>query len=291
MKAPAPAVKAAVEALLGDRAGARWTLLGGSALNTLWRVDTNARSCCVKLNSAMRGAMFDAEAEGLAELARSGAIRVPAVLGSGTVDDHAFLALEWLELAGRGRDAALGRALAAMHRTTAARFGWHRDNTIGTTPQGNAWLDDWAAFFCERRLRPQLELARANGHARFIADADALLATVPALLADHAPKPSLLHGDLWSGNAAALADGTAVLLDPAVYYGDREADLAMTELFGGFDAAFYEAYRAAWPLPAGYERRRTLYNLYHVLNHLNLFGGSYGEAVQRMTRELLARVA
>jgi fructosamine-3-kinase len=285
MDAPAPAVKAAVEALLGC-ASTRWVRLGGSALNVLWRAD--APTCaCVKVNTAARLPMLEAEAAGLRELAHCGAIRVPGVLGCGVADGHAFLALEWLDLAPSGRDAALGRALAQMHRTTAPRFGWHRDNTIGTTPQANAWLDDWSGFFVERRLRPQLDLARANGHARYAIDPDALLAAVPALLDGHAPPPSLLHGDLWSGNAAALDDGTPVLLDPAVYYGDRETDLAMTALFGGFGSSFYDAYEEAWPLPAGHERRRALYNLYHVLNHLNLFGASYGAQAQRMIRASL----
>ena len=171
----------------------------------------------------------------------------------------------------------------------APRFGWPRDNTIGTTPQVNAWGDDWAEFFRDRRIAPQLALAARNGHGGALQrDGERLLAAIPALLAGHAPAPSLLHGDLWSGNAACLATGEPVIFDPAVYYGDREADLAMTELFGGFGADFYAAYRDAWPLPDGYERRRTLYNLYHVLNHLNLFGGGYGAQAETMIARLLA---
>ena len=180
-------------------------------------------------------------------------------------------------------------ALAQLHRTTAEAYGWHRDNTIGTTPQDNARTEDWAAFFRDRRIAPQLALAARNGHGgRLQRAGERLLAAMPLLLAGHAPVASLLHGDLWSGNAARLASGEPVIFDPAVYFGDRETDLAMTELFGGFPAAFHAAYRAAWPIDAGYPVRRTLYNLYHVLNHLNLFGGGYGAQAEAMIGQLLA---
>ncbi len=267
----------------------RWREQGGSALNATWRLDAAGGAWFVKVNRADRLPMLEAEAAGLAELAACGALRVPRPLATGREGVHAFLVLEWLEIGAGGHDAALGRALAALHRHTAPRFGWHRDNTIGTTPQLNAWHDDWAAFFVACRLRPQLEWVRERGFPRAAQDAGARLAdAVPRLLAGHRPVPSLLHGDLWSGNAGALATGEPVLFDPAVYYGDREADLAMTELFGGFSADFHAAYRAAWPLDAGYERRRPLYNLYHVLNHANLFGGGYLAQAGRMVDALLA---
>jgi fructosamine-3-kinase len=265
-----------------------WTSTGGSALNRAWRVESRAGRWFVKVNRADRLPMFDAEAAGLAELAAAGALRVPRPVGCGSDGGQAFLVLEWLELGGRGDPAALGRALAMLHRHTAERFGWWRDNTIGTTPQKNDWHDDWCSFFVECRLRPQFELAAARGaSARWHADAARLLAAVPQLLAGHAPAPALLHGDLWGGNAGALPGGEPVIYDPAVYYGDRETDLAMTELFGGFGAAFHAAYEDAWPLPPGYARRRTLYNLYHVVNHANLFGGSYAAQAQAMIAELL----
>jgi fructosamine-3-kinase len=275
---------------LGVAAGElRCRSLGGSALNSTWCAESPAGRWFVKVNRADRLPMLEAEAAGLALLAASGAVRVPRAQACGSDGAHAFLALEWLELGGGGHDATLGRALAAMHRQTAPRFGWHRDNTIGTTPQVNAWHDDWAAFFVARRLRPQLEWVKERGFPRAAQDAGARLAdAVPRLLAGHRPVPSLLHGDLWSGNAGALPTGEPVLFDPAVYYGDREADLAMTELFGGFGGAFYAAYEAAWPLPPGYTRRRQLYNLYHVLNHANLFGGGYLAQAQRMIDGLLA---
>ena len=187
--------------------------------------------------------------------------------------DHGsdFIVLEQLDLKRNGDWAALAQLLAKLHRTTGPRFGWHRDNWIGATPQINDWRDDWATFFQECRLRPQLELARQNGFS-FSVPAD--------LLKDHRPQPSLLHGDLWSGNAGFIEEGP-VIFDPAVYYGDREADIAMTELFGGFPARFYDAYNEALPLPDGYETRKHLYNLYHLLNHLNIFGAGYLAQVQR----------
>ena len=168
--------------------------------------------------------------------------------------------------------------LAAAHREAGPRFGWSRDNYIGSTPQANGWCDDWAEFWRERRLRPQLELAARKGFNLGRID------PVP-VLQNHKPQPALLHGDLWSGNAGFTADGP-VVLDPAVYYGDREADLAMTELFGGFPREFYDAYNKAWPLESGYPRRKHLYNLYHLLNHLNLFGGGYLAQVKATLRLL-----
>ena len=273
----------------GDTRASRWTNLGGTPLNGTWRLDAPARRLFVKTNAAARLPMLEAEAEGLAELVRAAAVRVPAPVACGCAGDVAYLALEWLDFGHGGRDAALGRALAALHRVCAPAFGWHRDNTIGTTPQDNTRGDDWARFFRDRRIAPQLALAARNGHGGALQrDGEKLLAAIPALLASHAPPASLLHGDLWSGNAACLASGAPVLFDPAVYFGDRETDLAMTELFGGFGADFHAAYRAAWPLPDGYTRRRTLYNLYHVLNHLNLFGGGYRAQAHAMIAELLA---
>ena len=192
-------------------------------------------------------------------------MRVPRILDQG----KAFIALEHLDLQRQGDWAALGRMLARLHRVTGKRFGWHRDNYIGATPQHNAWCDDWLEFWRERRLRPQLEWAGIG--------LDSL--EVCELLAGHRPVPSLLHGDLWNGNAGFTADGP-VLYDPAVYYGDRETDLAMTELFGGFAPQFYAAYRREYPLEAGYETRKHLYNLYYLLNHLNLFGGGYRAQVE-----------
>ncbi len=186
--------------------------------------------------------------------------------------------MERLELGGRADWPAMGRMLAALHRKTSDRFGWIRDNWIGLSPHKNGWREDWAVFFIEKRLVPQAEQAGKNGFSVELPD-------VKTLLEGHNPEPSLLHGDLWSGNAGFTAEGP-VIFDPAVYYGDREADLAMTELFGGFPDEFYAAYEEAYPLAAGYQTRKHLYNLYHLLNHLNLFGGGYLGQVKSTLRLL-----
>ena len=210
--------------------------------------------------------MYAAEAGGLRAL-RAAGVRAPEPFDHGLRDGKAFIEMERLQLGARADWPALGRMLAALHRNTADRFGWESDNWIGLAPQKNGWSDSWASFFLEKRLNPQAARAKRNGHKIELPD-------VNKLLEGHRPKASLLHGDLWSGNAGFTAEGP-VIFDPAVYYGDREADLAMTELFGGFPREFYAAYDEAFPLPAGYATRKHLYNLYHLLNHLNIFGGSY----------------
>jgi len=213
---------------------------------------------------AGRADAFAAEVDGLDALRPH--VRVPKVLDHGVRDRKAYLRLEFLQLQRTGDWKAMGRMLANLHRQTGRRFGWHRDNYIGLAPQINTWRDEWAGFFLEFRLRPQASKAGLD---------------LPklTLLDSHRPQPSLLHGDLWNGNAGFTSEGP-VVFDPAVYYGDREADLAMTELFGGFPREFYDAYNAAWPLAPGYAKRKHLYNLYHLLNHLNIFGGSYRGQVE-----------
>lgn len=241
--------------------------VSGGCIHQSYRVLISGTARFLKVNGEAFADAFAAEADGLAAL-RSAGLRAPKPLAHGVAGSQAYLVLEFLDLKRSGDFAALGRMLAAAHRASGPRFGWSRDNYIGATPQANGWSEDWAAFWRERRLRPQLELARKNG---FDLNAD----SASAILYGHKPEPSLLHGDLWSGNAGFLPDGTPLVFDPAVYYGDREADLAMTELFGGFPREFYMAYNKVLPLPEGYERRKHLYNLYHLLNHLNLFGGGY----------------
>lgn len=247
----------------------------------------------VKLNDAAHAAMFAAEYEGLLEIRRTGTVRVPEPLCHGVIGGQAYLVLEHLDLRrGGGGAERFGRELAAMHRHTRSAYGWSRDNTIGTSPQLNTGpedpLEDWTQFWRQRRLGFQLDLAARSGHSRLAGPGERLLEVLPALFGDHRPPASLLHGDLWSGNQACCADGSPVIFDVAVYYGDRETDLAMTELFGRLPEAFYAAYREAWPLPAGYALRRDLYNLYHMLNHLNLFGGSYLAQAEALIRRVLA---
>jgi protein-ribulosamine 3-kinase len=250
----------------------------GGSINRTLRLPTQAGALLLKLNAAESADLFEAEADGLAALAEAEAVAVPAVLAVGKTASAAYLAIEWIDLAGRSDEAErrLGRALARQHRVTAPDFGWRRDNFIGSTQQPNGRDDRWPRFFAERRLRFQLELAaRAGLPADAALRGEALIASIDRFFAAGEPEPALLHGDLWSGNWGATRDAVPYLYDPAVYFGDREADLAMTRLFGGFGEEFYRAYAEAWPLGPGWRRRVDLYNLYHVLNHFNLFGKGY----------------
>lgn len=245
----------------------------------------------VKLHAATHLPMFIAEAQGLAELASVRALRVPAPIVWGEAEGQAFLVLEYLPLDGPERPDRLGEGLAAMHRHTAASFGFKQDNFIGTTPQRNTSSSDWVSFWAACRLTPQLVLAGQNGaDHELLRQGEALVEGLSAFFTDYRPVPSLLHGDLWGGNYGYLTEGEPVIFDPAVYYGDREADIAMTELFGGFPVRFRQAYEACWPLDPGYAVRRQLYNLYHVLNHFNLFGGSYAAQAERLIRRLLSEL-
>lgn len=267
--------------------------VAGGSINACYRWPSAGGALFVKIAARASLAAFAAEAAGLAELSAARTLRVPQVRASGHTDTAAFLALEWIEAGAPDRECErrLGAGLAALHAVTAERFGWERDNTIGRTPQENGWMADWAGFFRERRLRPQLELAAQNGFAGTLADrGERLLESLPALLSGHTPRASLLHGDLWGGNWLASTAGDPVIFDPAVYFGDRETDVAMTRLFGGFGSSFYRAYQAAAPLPAGAELRGELYNLYHVLNHANLFAGGYPRQARTIIDRLLAQL-
>jgi protein-ribulosamine 3-kinase len=274
------------------------TTVAGGCIHEALRIDgrshTAARTFFAKVNEAEKEPLFASEADGLAALAQAGALRVPGVVARGADEEHAWLVLEWLELAplDAASGARLGRALAAQHRLPHRRFGWPRDNHIGATPQSNAECDDWHAFFRDRRLHAQLRLAARNRlPSRLIDRGERLLADSAAFFSTYRPAPSLLHGDLWPGNAAALHGGTPVTFDPAVYVGDREADVAMTELFGGFPRDVLAAYREAWPLDGGYTTRRELYNLYHLLNHANLFFGEYVRRSEDTIGRLIAEIA
>ncbi len=281
---------------IGEASGTPFTVdstrnIGGGCINSAYRVSDGERTYFVKTNDASLSEMFEAEAEGLNEMAATETIRVPRPICWGTAAGQAYLVLENLEMGGSAPPDRFGRALAAMHRSTAERFGWHRDNVIGATPQPNGWDSDWVSFWREKRLGFQLELAARNGATRSLLNGgEELKERFPALLDGYTPVPSLLHGDLWGGNWAATSAGEPVIFDPATYYGDREADLAMTELFGGPGARFYDAYNDAWPVAPGYGVRKTLYNLYHILNHFNLFGGGYASQADRMIGRLLSEL-
>ena len=259
--------------------------IGGGCINETFRLG----NYFVKSNAPDRLDMFEVERLGLDALHTTGSVRVPQPICSGTSPGQAFLVLEFLPL-GRANSSShtrLGQQLAALHRTTSEYFGWERDNFIGATRQPNTPTDSWVDFLREQRLGHMLRLAGDCGLS--FHGADTLLDHLDRFF-EKPPPPSLLHGDLWSGNAGTLEDGDPVIFDPAVYFGDREADLAMTRLFGGFGPSFYQAYEDVWPLPPGHEVRVELYNLYHVLNHAILFGGSYAHQAQTMIESLLGHL-
>jgi fructosamine-3-kinase len=256
--------------------------LGGGCINETFRLG----NYFIKSNSPSRIDMFELEHLGLAALHDTGTVKVPRPICSGVTRDRSYLVLEFLTLADSSSRAQeiLGRQLADLHRTTTDHFGWPRDNYIGTTSQPNTPSSSWVDFLRESRLGHMLRLAGDYGFS--FRGADTLLDNLDCFF-EEPPPPSLLHGDLWGGNSGALTNEVPVIFDPAVYYGDREADLAMTQLFGGFNSSFYRAYQEAWPLPPGYELRTELYNLYHILNHSILFGGSYARQAQSMIDSLL----
>ena len=267
--------------------------VGGGCINETYRIEGNGQRFFVKLNIADGLDMFAAEAAGLQEIYGSRTLRVPVPVCWGKNRFKAWLVLEYLAMGGvsAGDAAALGSGLAAMHRLSSEKFGWERENTIGATPQINEFSSDWVSFWRRFRLGYQLKLAQVNGHTgKLQTQGEQLMAQLESFFPGQKPTASLLHGDLWSGNYGFDSAGQPVLFDPAVYFGDRETDIAMTELFGGFSAVFYAAYREAYPLDPGYATRKTLYNLYHILNHLNLFGGGYLHQAEQMMSRLLAEI-
>jgi fructosamine-3-kinase len=259
----------------------------GGCINETTTVSDGDRHFFVKTNRANCLEMFIAEAIALQQIYATKTMRVPQPVCWGSAGESAsYLVMENLNLGGKQDWAAMGQHLAAMHRVTSEQgFGWERNNTIGATPQVNDWTEDWLDFWISHRLGFQIKLAKRKGWRCPIAESQIYEAIAP-MFANYQPQPAMVHGDLWGGNAA-FADGEPVIYDPAFYYGDREVDLAMTELFGGFPAHFYQAYQASYPLDAGYQSRKTLYNLYHVLNHFNLFGGGYGAQANRMIDEIV----
>jgi protein-ribulosamine 3-kinase len=266
------------------------TPVDGGSINEAYQLyGADGARYFLKLNESRHLPLFVAEATGLKIIAATNTVRVPAPITHGNTDEQSYLVLEHLELSSRGNAKRLGEQLAVLHRCRGNNFGFLQDNFIGTTPQPNAWAADWVTFWRKHRLGFQLKLATENGYGGSLQSlGEKLLDALPAFFTGYTPQPSLLHGDLWSGNHAFLADGTPTIFDPAVYYGDRECDLAMTELFDGYPAEFYAAYRAAYPLDPGYTTRRELYNLYHILNHTNLFGGGYARQAEQMMHRLLA---
>ena len=268
-------------------------VIGGGCINRAYQISDDTRHYFVKCNTPGNLAMFEAEAAGLNEIMQSHTIRVPQPICHGQDRHASWLVLEYIVMAngGHGSAAALGKQLAAMHRTVATNYGWFRSNTIGETAQHNQNSSNWVDFWRDRRLRYQLDLASEHGYGGKLQTlGEQLLIHLEHFFSDTPPSPSLLHGDLWGGNYAYDEAGDPVIFDPAVYYGDREADIAMTELFGGFSPDFYSAYRCDYPLDSGYNTRKVIYNLYHILNHLNLFGSSYRHQAEQTMSWLLAEI-
>ncbi len=268
--------------------------IAGGDINSAYRLQGANRSYFVKLNRSELLPMFEAELAGLEELSQTKTVRIPTAIVCGTTDSHSFLVLENIEfgLSTPASDRLLGQQIAQLHQLQQLYFGWHRHNTIGSMPQSNNRCENWLTFWREQRLSFQLNLAAQKGYGgRLQTSGIRLLSDMDVFFTDYKVKPALLHGDLWAGNAAVDECGNPVIFDPACYYGDRETDLAMTELFGGFSQDFYAAYQDIYPLDPNYSTRKSLYNLYHLLNHLNLFGGSYLRQSENTIFMLLAELS
>jgi len=256
----------------------RVTPLSGGSINLAAKLDTTAGVFFLKANDAMKyPGMFEKEASGLEKLSSTNTITIPQVIMAGETQDQSFLVLEFIE--GRARQSdfwtSFGTSLALLHKNYGNHFGFEEDNFIGSLRQSNKQHATWINFFIEERLERQLKLAMSGGS--MTSDDEKSFSQLYRRLEDLIPieAPSLIHGDLWSGNFITGKDGHACLIDPAVYYGHREMDLAMSRLFGGFDADFYEAYQQESPLEAGFEDRVDIHNLYPLMVHVNLFGGGY----------------
>lgn len=265
--------------------------VGGGDINQAWRISDNRHAFFVKINDANKADMFVAEAEGLDALAEAEAIRIPKPICWGIVNNQSYLVMESLSLSGRENSTLFGQQLAKMHQHKQNKFGWHRNNTIGSTPQINNPEEDWIEFWRKHRLGFQLNLALENGAQKKLGEkGERLMADFPVLFNNYNPEPSILHGDLWSGNWSSDEQGNPVIYDPAVYFGDHETDLAMMELFGSPGNSFFAAYREVFPIDAGYPVRRILYNLYHTLNHYNLFRGGYASQAESMIDRILSEI-
>lgn len=263
--------------------------IGGGCINFALKISDGSRSLFLKLNTLDRAFMFAAEAEGLQQMASTHTVRVPHPITHGQTAKHSFLVLEWIDW-GRpcaASERALGIQLARLHQSTQNSFGWVMDNTIGSTPQPNPLLQDGIEFLRDHRLGHQIHLARRKG-AR-LPLSESLLERLPEYFESYTPVPSLLHGDLWSGNQSTDSEGQPVIYDPACYFGDREAEFGIIHMFGGFSRAFFKGYQDTWPLHETHERRQDLHLLYHQLNHWNLFGGGYLQEAESTLQRLLKK--
>ncbi len=267
--------------------------VSGGDINQAYLLQVGQRSYFIKINQANMLDMFKAEQAGLNEISATHTIRVPEPLSCGLANNHCYLLMENLNLKSGSpvSDRQLGILLAQLHQIEQPYFGWFRNNTIGSTAQINNRNESWPAFWCAMRINLQLELAVNNRFSgRLQSRGELLCENLGEFFTSHHPHPSLVHGDLWAGNAAVIDQDQPVIYDPACYYADREVDIAMTELFGGFSSDFYASYNDAYILEPGYKTRKKLYNLYHILNHLNLFGSAYLNQAESMIESLLAEI-
>ncbi len=263
------------------------TPTAGGCINNSLRLATNRGVYFLKWNPSIPGDMFEKEAKGLELLRNAGELKIPQVITWGKLEEKNYLLLENIEAAPLSRDywEDFGRSLASLHKNhTYSNYGLDHDNYIGSLPQNNSPNGNWISFFVEKRLDYQLKLALQNGlvDTRFADRYRSFYKLLPGLLPVN--PPSLLHGDLWSGNVMTGPDGKVCLIDPAVYYGHREIELAFTQMFGGFERRFYQAYYETWPLDPGYDERVDIYNMYPSMVHVNLFGTSYLSGVKRVLR-------
>ncbi len=252
--------------------------VSGGSINRAAKISTNRGDLFLKWNNSAPDDFFEKEADGLKRLDSAGtALRIPKVISSGNPKDGrpGYLLMEFIEEGRSGDSYEFGRNLSKMHQTNAEQFGLEVDNYIGSLPQSNSHHDNWINFFVQERINPQIQMAVDSGKLssgifqnweRLASKLDEIFPSV---------KPSLLHGDLWGGNYLFNSEGKAVLIDPAVYYGHPEMDLAFTKMFGGFSGDFYEGYESETPLAPGFSKRVPIYNLYPLLVHVNLFGGHY----------------
>lgn len=253
----------------------------GGDVNQTYRIEEQNKSYFLKLHPNIGKSFFEAEVDGLKELAPY--VRVPETYMLGEQKDGAYLLMEWIE-PGKGDQKDLAVSLAKLHKVTAPQFGYRKDNYLGTVPQFNHVEEDWWLFFFKNRLESQIALAQKNNHwnqnrqETFISFKQYVLEN----FSDKKIVPSLLHGDLWSGNVFFDQQGEPVFVDPAVFYGDREQDIAMSQLFGGFRPEFLQSYQMVYPLEKNWEKRLPIYQLYYLLAHLNMFGESYGSQVDQL---------
>ncbi len=265
--------------------------VAGGDINNAFKISDGRNSFFVKTNRSQLEYMFKAEAKALQQIFESQTIKVPEPIKFGICGHESYLIMSWLNLSGSPGGEKFGQKMASLHQVVNDQFGFYVDNTIGSTHQLNSWSNDWIDFWQKQRLGFQLKLAKKNGFGGQLYGMGAkLIEKTPLFFESYQPVASLLHGDLWAGNWSSDEAGNPVIFDPASYYGDREADLAMMELFGNPGRKFFEAYNEVFPVDEGYTIRKSFYNVYHILNHANLFGASYAMQAQNMIENLLAEL-